>query len=195
MTESLASISHISSGSYLQIQESGSGYEYRQQVTDRRAERQWVDNLESLNQVVNSWARLVVEDIDQPDLWADFQRGTSLIAEPEYFTVGNEPFSPNEQLQISAQLREIKEYIVTTHEHTSEELSNLEARLDQVEAASRHMGRKDWLMVFLGVLFTLIASGIVSPAEVQLIIGMTASHFGHLFGIGGGGVLAGPSDG
>ena len=56
-------------------------------------------------------------------------------------------------------------------------------RLDEAEEASHRMGRKDWLMTFLGILLTLIVTGLVTPEMVQHMLAMALHGIGHLFGL------------
>ncbi len=37
-------------------------------------------------------------------------------------------------------------------------MSRVEARLDEAEAATRRIGRKDWLLLFCGVMFTVMVT-------------------------------------
>jgi hypothetical protein len=46
------------------------------------------------------------------------------------------------------------------------------------------MGRKDWLMLFNGALFSLVLTDLIPAEAVQHILLMTLHGLGHLFGIG-----------
>ena len=61
----------------------------------------------------------------------------------------------------------------------------MEATFKQAEQASRHMGRKDWLMLFNGAVFSLILTDTISPNTAQHIILLTIHGLSHLLGIGG----------
>jgi hypothetical protein len=61
----------------------------------------------------------------------------------------------------------------------------LEARLDEVEAATGRLGRKDWLLVFWGRFFGVIVSGVLPPEAVHHILWVALHGLEHHFGSGG----------
>lgn len=73
----------------------------------------------------------------------------------------NTPFTPVEQAAISAQLSAIKNYIKENCELTSEQFVRVEASIDEAEVASHSLGRKDWLLLFLGTTVTLYITDVV----------------------------------
>jgi hypothetical protein len=64
---------------------------------------------------------------------------------------------------------------------SDEQLSLIEARFDQAEEAARHIGRKDWLLLFSGVIFTLIVTDLLPPAVAQHVLMMALHGLEHLF--------------
>lgn len=137
--------------------------------------------------LVDTWARkahdLAEEYANAPDLWAELRQGKALLFERQQFA--NTPFTGTEQSDISSQIQQIREYIKVTCELTGEQIAVVEDRLDHVEQASRRMGRKDWLMLFNGALFSLVLSDLVPPQVVQHILWTSFHGLGHMFGIGG----------
>jgi hypothetical protein len=120
-----------------------------------------------------------------PDLWEELSRSKNFFTGQSGQSTENSHFTNAEQADISAQIKQIKDYIRAAHELTSEEMSQVEARLDQAEETSRRMGRKDWLVLFNGAVFSLILTDLITPKTAQHIILMTLAELGHLFGIGG----------
>ena len=118
---------------------------------------------------IQTWARLVREGFEQytgtPDLWNELDAGRKLLT-GEY---SNTPFTEDEQTEISSQTQQVKEFIKTTYELTAAQIAEVEERLDQAEQASHRMGRKDWLMLFNGAVFSLVLSDLIpsqgSPAH------------------------------
>jgi hypothetical protein len=94
----------------------------------------------------------------------------------------NAPFGPAEQSRIAAQLREVKDYLADRYPLSDEEISEVEVRLDEVAAATHRAGRKDWLLMFYGVMFTLIVTALLPPDAVQRIMAMVSHGLGDLFG-------------
>jgi hypothetical protein len=62
-----------------------------------------------------------------------------------------------------------------------EQISRLEARLDETEKASHRIGRKDWLLLFFGVVLTLIVTDLITPPIVAHIFMMAVDWLHHLF--------------
>ena len=122
------------------------------------------------------------EGIKAPDLWYNSEAAKAMFAdavngeEPE-----NTPFTPAEQGQISVQLAQIKETLESQYTLSSEALSQVRAKLDEAEKASRRMGRKDWLLLFSGTVLTLIVTDVVTPDVAHHIFMMTIQGLGHLF--------------
>ena len=61
----------------------------------------------------------------------------------------------------------------------------MESGLEHAEKASRRMGRKDWITLFNGAVFSLILTDTITPDTAQHIILMAVHGISHLFGIGG----------
>jgi hypothetical protein len=139
----------------------------------------------TLPEKVRLWAEEVKHDVDTPDLWAELQREREILTGARYEAVENTLFTPDEQAEIAKQLREIKEYVKKTYSLSSEQMSRVEARLEEAEAATRRIGRKDWLLLLCGVMFTVIVTDLVPPEAVQHILAMALHGLDHLFGGGG----------
>lgn len=129
---------------------------------------------------VQRWA----EEITQPDLWSELIKNEEFLAGTRYDDLGNSPFSTVEQREISNQLQGIKEYVKKAYTLSDEQMRRIEERLDEAEDASRRIGRKDWLLLFSGTIFTLIVSDLVTPDVAQHIFTMTLHGLSQLFGVG-----------
>jgi hypothetical protein len=137
-------------------------------------------------ELVQRWAGDVKRDLDTPDLWADLRRRQVLLTSAGYEAIGNTPFTPDEQLEVAAQLLEIKVYVKATSSLTSEQTLLVEAWFNEAEAATRRLGRKDWLLLFLGVVLSSAVAGVVPPDAVHHLLTMVSHALGHLFGGAGG---------
>ena len=135
---------------------------------------------------VRRWAEDVKRDIDTPDLWAELRRDRAVFLGVRYEAVDNTPFTPSEQVEIANQLREIQENVKRTYSLSNEQMSLVVARFDEVEAAARRIGRKDWVLLFCGAMFSVIVTDLLPPAAVQHIFTMALSGLDHLFRSGGG---------
>jgi len=134
---------------------------------------------------VRRWAEEVKLDADTPDLWAQLRHGREILTGAGYEAVENTHFTPDEQTEIAKQLREIKEYLEKTHSLSSEQMLRMEARFDELEGATRRVGRKDWLLMFGGAMFALIVTDLLPPEAVQHIFAMAIHGLELLLGSGG----------
>jgi hypothetical protein len=175
-------ITHISSGSFLTFSYEYSVFSGNGRIPDGPPVGFQGPDWSAIVRGVERWAARVKETTETPDLWAEFQRGKELLSDAQDASSANTPFTSSEQVSIAQQLREIKEYVRQTHSLSDEQLSLVEARFDQAEAASRHLGRKDWLLLFYGVIFTLIITDLLTPAVAQHILMMALHGLEHLFG-------------
>ena len=119
-----------------------------------------------------------------PDLRAELRHEKKFLSGDEYESASNTPSSLEEQSLIAGQLREIKDYLADRYPLSDEEISEVEVRLDEVAAAARRVGRKDWLLMFHGVMFTLIVAALLPPGAVQRIMAMVSHGLGDLLGFG-----------
>jgi hypothetical protein len=134
--------------------------------------------------LAGTWAKKIVElrteYANTPDMWAELSQGKRLLSG----TAENTPFAAPEQTEVSGQIEQVKEFIKATYELTAAQIAEVEERLDQAEQASHRMGRKDWLLLFNGAVFSLVLSDLVPVQAVQHILLMTLHGLGHLFGVG-----------
>jgi hypothetical protein len=138
-------------------------------------------------QYVTQWAQNVKQYLDTPDLWAEAQHVSQIIRRLSLDSLEDTafldtPFTPTEQAEISSKLREIKRYVQETYSLSREQITRMEARFDDVERASRKLGRKDWMLLFLGAIFSLIITDTLTPDVAQHILGMALQGLQHLFG-------------
>ncbi len=158
-------------------------------VGDTKPERYGAGNWAGVLPLIQQWAadvkRYAEIDAVIPDLWEELRLGKEFLADVQNNNAGNTPFGPDEQAEIAQRLREIKERVQLTYSLTNEQMEHLDARFDGVEEASRRFGRKDWLLLFSGALFSLILTDSLPPNVAQHILISVLQSLGHLFGIGG----------
>jgi hypothetical protein len=140
-----------------------------------------VFSVPALIQRVESWLRELKFDLATPDLWAELRRERELLG-GAYEEVENTPFTPEEQTEISRQLREIKEYAKERHSLSEEQMESLETRLDYLEEATGRLGRIDWRTAFVGAIVEFILVAALPPETARDIFLMGVRTLGHLFG-------------
>jgi hypothetical protein len=186
-------IDHPSSGSHFKFHQEGGSFIGDTSVGDDPppqvvfAEAKWTDVLK----FVFHWAEHVNEYVKMPDLWADLQQTRDALGDAQSWASENAPFTPAEQSQISNQLREIRVSLQENFRLTGEQLSQVGQGLDEAEEASNRLGRKDWVMLFTGAVFSLMITGTVTPDVAQHILTVTLHGLTHLF-LSGMKPLSGP---
>jgi hypothetical protein len=158
------------------------GYTVSKSVGDEPGEQFFEPAWSAVVTSAGLWAESVEEFMKAPDMWAELRREKKFLSGEEYESASNAPFSSQEQSRIAAQLREIKGYLADRYPLSDEEISEVETRLDEVAAATQRAGRKDWLLMFYGVMFTTIVAALLPPDAVQRVMAMVSHGLGDLFG-------------
>lgn len=118
---------------------------------------------------VESWLWDVKRDADTPDLWAELRGRTQLLDGVWDEAFDNRRFTPDEQGEIAKQLSEFREYVQSAHPPSEQQLADLDAKLDYLVDAATRLGRKDWLIIFVGAIVAwLVASALQSDAAGQI---------------------------
>lgn len=124
----------------------------------------------------------VERERSSPNFWAELgKQGKLLGATESSDNTDNSPFTPEEQVEVAKQLNEIKELLVQTHQADP---AALESRIDYLIDASTRMGRRDWLNIFIGGIFSWALTGLVPPEGVREVLAIASHGLGHLFGGG-----------
>jgi hypothetical protein len=148
--------------------------------SDPRLAADEIRSWEAVLAKIQEWAEAVIEWCNIPDLWnmkADWERLTVSRAG----AIENTPFTQEEIATVADQLAAIKREIGRTYSLTNEQLTVVEARIDEVKEASRRIARKDWILLFAGTVFSLILVDAITPEIAQHILIMIAHGLSHLF--------------
>lgn len=183
--DELSVIRH-SSGSWFSISHKGKDFSGRAVVVDNgkvffEFTQSYEHEFRNVKWHLTTWAQEIKKVTDMSDLWAEMRRSRELISEIQRADSGNTPFTEDEQRQISAQLQAIKDQLTEHSELTSERLERVEETLDEVVEASKRMGRKDWLIYFLGSITSLIITATVVAGVGEHILTMVIHGIAHLF--------------
>lgn len=157
---------------------SGSGKPYTQIEYSPSEEgfikRESVTGAYSWNLVLVRWVGLLRKEIDTPDLWAAIASGQSSVMQATATASENTPFTAPERAQVAMFLGEIRTYIQASAGLPPDRFNIVVEKLAYLEQAADRMGRKDWLNLFLGVLFSM-----------ALQVGMEKSVFQDLLSVAG----------
>ena len=135
---------------------------------------------------IREWADEIKLVVETPDYWADTQLSRELINDIQREDTENTPFNEDEQKQIAAQLHEITKQLKEQFELTNEQIERIEEWRHEATETSTRMGRKDWLIYFLGTITALIITATVTAGVGEHIFAMVIHGLGHLFTGGDG---------
>jgi len=141
----------------------------------------YVSSFDSMLKVLTTWLGYVKREFEAPDLWAAAYEEKK-FAEAAASEPTNAPFSLEEQQYIASQLNEIKEFLRKTHDLTQEKLSFIEDRLSYLEDATKRQGRRDWMHLALGVIFSIILQLALPGETARELLRFMASIFSRIIG-------------
>ena len=177
-----ALIKHGPTGSWFKIyRDSNNRFSFSAQVADDP----WVPldrqvKFHTLIGEARRWGNDVAEWVATPDLWKSMP-GSAVVPGDLTPDSENTPFTSAEQSEISAQLRQIAEFVKKTYELTATQSAELDKKFEEADKASRRMGRKDWGLLFGGAILSLILSDTITPGIAGHILMMVEHGIGHLF--------------
>jgi hypothetical protein len=178
-----ARISHRSSESTFVLgRDASGGYSGTRVVGEALAWPYKVYSWSAVEERFASWLGELKRDLETPDLWAELRQERKMLDVAAGEAAENTPFSPDEQREITKQLREITEYVKQTNALSEDEVQALEERLDYLEEAAGRLGRLDWRTVVAGTLLTAIVGAVLPPEATRDILLMLLRSLAHLFG-------------
>jgi hypothetical protein len=124
-----------------------------------------------------SWGR----QVGGQNGWAGSDQAKDVFTTAHGEKTGNAPFTESEQRQIAAQFQDIEKYLKEELNLPREQIARIEEKLDEVAEASKRMGRKDWLVFFLGTITALIITATVAAPVGEHIFTMAIHGLAHLF--------------
>ncbi len=130
-------------------------------------------------ETVSKWITALKTEINTPDLWAS---ATNNIVQATTVDRGNEQFTAAERAQVVIFLQEIRQYIQPIPSVSSEQFAIVEGKLQYLQDASERLGRKDWLLLFLGVLLSTAAQINMQPSVFRDLLSFAGQVFQQILG-------------
>jgi hypothetical protein len=118
---------------------------------------------------ISRWLEEVKQDLNTPDLWAELQRDAKLLGAGSSMVTENTPFTADEQREIAERLKSLGEYVSVMHSLSKAQIQTLEEKLDYLIDASTRLGRKDWLIVFIGAILSYVFGAAILPESAHTI--------------------------
>lgn len=174
-------ISHAPSQSYFLIRSDPGKYTSTSVVGENPPWPTESYNWASVPDKVKLWAEEVRHDVDTPDLWAELRRNPGVLTGAGYEDLENTPFTPDEQAEILEKLGEIKGLAERADTLSEQQKLSVEAKLDALAEAAARAGRRDWQLMFGGVILGLILQQLVPQEVTSTIVEMVGNGLGHLF--------------
>jgi PHD/YefM family antitoxin component YafN of YafNO toxin-antitoxin module len=158
------------------------GYDVRTSVAEGVNETHTAPDVKFLTTVyIPLWLKEIELTVGVPDHWAELRRNRQSVAIIQRGDFENTSFTRDEQEQIAAQLQEIKKQVKEQFAFSNEQIERAEESLDELTEASKRMGRKDWLIYFLGTITALIITATVTAGAGEQISAMVIHGLIHLF--------------
>ena len=132
----------------------------------RRHEQQWSTKEDLLEQ----WLQRLREDA-KPDLWASVGEPTTLTTAAVSPRLENRPFTESEVGDIVQALHQIETRLLSSIEEFQQGQTTLiRDGFQHLEEASSRIGRKDWILLFMGQMVSLFFTLGLSSANAQQIL-------------------------
>ena len=153
-------LSHLPSGFWLEFV--GSPLHGRYVPSPKGPEEEWFDYRnrlhawDSARDELKAWLAVVAQEFGAPDLWKTFTRVPQTARPgPLVLAADNSPFSSAEQKRLRKQLALVGAEIVKSHRSAVKHQDYVLARIEHVSEAVTALGRRDWSIMVVGVLFQM----------------------------------------
>ena len=134
-----------------------------------------------ISHYIPHWLREIQATVGVPDYWAELKRDRRSLAIIQRGDFENTVFSGDEQQQIASVLYNMKKQVKEQFALSSEQVDRVEKSLDELVEASKRMGRKDWVIYFLGAITALVITATVTAGVGEHISVMVIQGLIHLF--------------
>jgi hypothetical protein len=112
-----------------------------------------------------------------PDLWTTIRQEKGLSIAISSTGMTNPLFTPAERKLIAVKLDEIRAYIVERQSGNENQLATINEEITYLKDASSRLGRKDWLTILWGGLFSLALALAVTPETAKGMMRLAAEAF------------------
>ncbi len=143
------------------------------------------DNWNSQINRVREWLQNLKREVETVDPWDDIdeyfpEEEINLEDEKE-----NSPFSYEQVEHITNALHKLKDEIRKSYNLDTEQDELVQEKLDYLIDRSKKIGRKDWKILFVGIIVTLAAGLALGPEEVKGFWGLVKICFKGILLLGG----------
>jgi len=156
---------------------------------DQLEEEEYLNDYSEQFTYAVEWMQCLKKELDEPDLWElAIQQKELFISTGDSGDQDNTPFSPQEQMHLSARLKEIEKGVISlisAHTSSSEmvqqQLGFIKERFDYLEGALSRIGRLDWKALALNTVIAIIIAVSVTPDLRQAVWQFLIGAFQEIF--------------
>lgn len=143
--------------------------------------------LEKWNEILphfNRWLSYLKEEVG-PDLWEQMKTYAPVTTFTGTAVISNEPFSYSKVEEIIGALDELRVLIKENLNLELEQLDFVKKEFEDSKERAKRVGRKDWILAFIGVIVTIITGFALSPDKAKLLWDLAKSRFGGILPLPG----------
>lgn len=185
-----ATLTHVASGSSIEISSSSSGryFSVKCKIKDPGNPTQKVDLLQepwkAALSMVTTGVKAIKSTPSAPDLWSELKQSREITSAMDGADVGTDLFTAEDLVEIARRFEEIKSHVRAIPELTKGHIEGIERRLDDLKEAGKRVGKKDWLVMLYGTAFGMLVNDAVPWHVAQTILNGAMQGVAHLFGVG-----------
>jgi hypothetical protein len=173
----------LSESCFMISNHTGGKYECKYIVGDAEPWPYEAYSWQTLIRRISDWLTEVKLDLETPDLWAELQNEVELLQITYDDKIKNTPFTSLEKKEITARLKELAEYAKHNYSLSATQIRHLNIKIDYLIDSTDRFGRKDWLNIFYGTIFSYILSTALPPEFARNLFFTLLGGIGHFFGL------------
>lgn len=117
------------------------------------------DSIKVMYQMFSDWIRdelnSYIEEIEEPDLWAQIQPQTPVVSDGPVGSDDREPFTEPEQAQLRMAIKEFRQLVIDKIGPSEEHLSLIDNRLDYLSEQVGQLNRINWRSLAFSTLISI----------------------------------------
>ena len=159
----VSKILHISTGSFFKFDfKEGKHFCVFSPGKEKQKESIFSGSWELQISYINKWLSYLKREIASPNLWETISQQILLKSDIDKIH-SNDLFTNEEINKIQSSIGEIKEYVLATYNLTDSNKVFLENKLNYLIDSSNRLGRKDWIIILIGIITNIVMSLSFSP--------------------------------
>ena len=129
---------------------------------------------ESVGRIFIPWLESLITEINTDDPWEIFSKSQQLF-ESNTTEIENNAFTSEEIKLLAQKLDTIENHIISLQHSTVEEIKVIHENFTEIKKASNRIGKKDWTLLFLGNITSMLITKLITPENINSIIVFSAN--------------------